>query len=195
MKKIFFSLALVLMFCGNLLAEQIEYFDSTFYNPAIGDTGHFRFVSDANPLPVNASIDTVTVDASGMATETKQDSIINAINDTAEISVVDLYSNHIDTNISITAAPKLCDLGDTYNIITPDDPDTVTHKWSEKGSYDIKVLAIDSYAEWAEETTSVTVLKSKNTPYSGPLMQFLNNLLEKFPNLFPILKQMINLVN
>jgi len=84
---------------------------------------------------------------------------------------------------------------DTYNIITPDDQNTVTHKWSKTGSFNIKVLAIDSYAEWAEEALTITISKDKHGLHSMPLLQFINNMLEKFPNLLPLLRQIIGLVN
>jgi len=88
----------------------------------------------------------------------------------------------------------LVEWGDeTYTIIEPDDPNTVTHKWAKTGSFDIKLLAIDSNAEWAEETLRITI--SKNKHGSLPLLQFIHNMLEKYPNLFPLLKQIIGLVN
>jgi hypothetical protein len=63
----------------------------------------------------------------------------------------------------------------------------VTHAWSEKGTYDVKVEAYDSFgaeSDWA--TLTVTM------PYSyQPLHQFLELLVQRFPNTFPLLRQLM----
>jgi len=69
MKKIILSLALLLMFCGGLLAERIEYFDSTYYNSVTGETGNWRFASDSNPLPVVLSSE-ISIDSLSLTTDT-----------------------------------------------------------------------------------------------------------------------------
>jgi len=64
-----------------------------------------------------------------------------------------------------------------------DDEQTVSHIWSKKGTYTIQVKAKDNYSaesEWG--TLSVTM------PYKQPHFPFLNWLLDRFPNAFPILR-------
>jgi len=90
----------------------------------------------------------------------------------------------------------LVEWGDgTYDVITPDDSTTVRHKWTNFGTNKVTVKAIDSYGQWSEETLSVSVAKDKHGSHSMPLLQFINNMLEKYPNLFPLLRQIIGLVN
>jgi parallel beta-helix repeat protein len=62
-----------------------------------------------------------------------------------------------------------------------------SHMWSIKGTYSVKVKAIDEYSaesDWA--TLPVTM------PYSfnKPLPQFLELLFHRFPNAFPLLRQL-----
>lgn len=66
---------------------------------------------------------------------------------------------------------------------------TATHMWSTKGTYVIKAKAKDIYgAESAWGTLQVTMPRPRivNTP-------FLTKLFERFPNAFPILRQLIGL--
>lgn len=62
----------------------------------------------------------------------------------------------------------------------------ICHSWSSEGTYSIKVLAKDIYgleSDWA--TLTVTM------PYKFNLLQqFFNFLFERFPNAFPILRQL-----
>ena len=65
---------------------------------------------------------------------------------------------------------------------------TVQHAWSSKGNYNIKAKAMDKYgteSDWA--TLTVTMPCS----YNIPLLQFWERLLERFPNAFPILRQLL----
>jgi len=61
------------------------------------------------------------------------------------------------------------------------------HTWAVKGSYSIKVMAKDSFgleSSWSDPLP-ITM------PYTyQPLLQFLENLFERFPNLFPVLRQL-----
>jgi len=65
---------------------------------------------------------------------------------------------------------------------------TKSHIWSKKGTYTIKAKAKDSHgneSDWA--TLSVTMPCS----YNIPLIQFWERLFERFPNAFPILRQLM----
>jgi hypothetical protein len=65
---------------------------------------------------------------------------------------------------------------------------TVQHAWSSKGNYNIKAKAMDIYgteSDWA--TLTVTMPCS----YNIPLLQFWERLLERFPNAFPLLRQLL----
>jgi len=64
----------------------------------------------------------------------------------------------------------------------------IGHSWSEKETYTIKAKAKDVYGfegDWG--TLTVTMPCSYNTPF----MQFWIKLLERFPNAFPILRQLL----
>jgi large repetitive protein len=64
----------------------------------------------------------------------------------------------------------------------------VPHIWSTKGTYDIKVKAIDKFgaeSEWA----TLTVTMPYN--YNKPMPQFLELLFERFPNAFPVLRHLM----
>jgi len=80
-----------------------------------------------------------------------------------------------------------------YTIVEPGQSTTVTHKFTKSSK--ITVKAIDSEGLWNEASLSVTVPKTKQGPNSMPFVQLLNKLLERFPNLFPILRQIIEMVN
>ena len=68
---------------------------------------------------------------------------------------------------------------------------TETHKWSEQGTYQIKVKARDApdldESEWSDP---LSVSMPKNKPYiNTPFLQFLEN----HPNLFPLLRHLLRL--
>lgn len=71
-----------------------------------------------------------------------------------------------------------------------------THIWSKKGSYEVKVMAIDEMAYWTEWseplTVSATKVKSQEI-FNQPLIQYLSKFLENHPNLFPVLRQLLEL--
>ncbi|MBN1860025.1 MAG: PQQ-binding-like beta-propeller repeat protein [Candidatus Thermoplasmatota archaeon] len=63
---------------------------------------------------------------------------------------------------------------------------SLKHTWTKKGTYTIKAKAIDSFgleSDWA----TLTVIM----PYEPPQFPFLHWLLERFPNAFPILRQIM----
>ncbi len=69
---------------------------------------------------------------------------------------------------------------------------TVKHTWSEKGTYTIKVKAVDEHdaeSDWA----TLSVSMPRNKPYfNAPFLQFMQNFLQQHPNLFPILQRLLH---
>jgi hypothetical protein len=64
----------------------------------------------------------------------------------------------------------------------------VSHLWKKKGTYSVKVKAIDEYdleSDWA--TLTVTMPCS----YNKPIPQFRELLFQRFPNAFPLLQQLL----
>jgi hypothetical protein len=65
---------------------------------------------------------------------------------------------------------------------------TITHQWAEKGNYTIRAKAKDIFgleSDWA--TLTVTMPYS----YNKPILQFLELLFQRFPHVFPILRQLL----
>ena len=71
---------------------------------------------------------------------------------------------------------------------------TIEHEWDEKGSYEIRTRAIDEYGEIGNWSPPFPISMPKNKPffYNSPL---LNWLFERFPNMFPLLRQLIGQLN
>jgi len=65
------------------------------------------------------------------------------------------------------------------------------HKWSNMGSFEIKVRARDSYGIESEWSEPLSVTMPKNKIINTPFMQLLQNLLQDYPNLVPILQKII----
>jgi len=78
-----------------------------------------------------------------------------------------------------------------------------THSWEEQGTYKIKVQAMlthQSINEFDEEDVKLTdwsdalrVVVPRSHDNQRPIMQFLQFIFEKFPNAFPILRQLVSL--
>ncbi|HWR27478.1 MAG TPA: PQQ-binding-like beta-propeller repeat protein [Candidatus Thermoplasmatota archaeon] len=65
---------------------------------------------------------------------------------------------------------------------------TLSHSWSEKGTYTIRARAKDTENLWSSwGTLSVTMPFS----YDLPILRFFDRLLERFPNAFPFLRQIM----
>jgi hypothetical protein len=62
----------------------------------------------------------------------------------------------------------------------------VSHSWSEKGTYTIRVYAEDVHGATSGETTGQMVIK-KSKAINNPFL----NLLESHPNIFPILQKLL----
>jgi rhodanese-related sulfurtransferase len=70
----------------------------------------------------------------------------------------------------------------------PGEAAILSHIWSEKGTYTLKVKARDKYnaeSDWA--TLTITMPYS----YNKPILQFLELLFQRFPNAFPILRYLL----
>jgi outer membrane protein assembly factor BamB len=68
------------------------------------------------------------------------------------------------------------------------EPITMNHSWSEQGTYNITARAKDTENRWGPwGTLSVTMPCS----YEKPAMNFLEIVLERFPNAFPILRYLL----
>lgn len=71
---------------------------------------------------------------------------------------------------------------------------TITHTWSSQGTYLIKAKAKDIYdceSEWSDPLT-VTIPRDKSINFN---FNFLERLFERFPNAFPLLRQLLGLLN
>jgi len=66
---------------------------------------------------------------------------------------------------------------------------SATHKWSVKGSYSTKVKAKDIYGK--ESVWSDPLPITMPYIYKPPLLRFLELLFQRFPNAFPILRQLL----
>jgi len=65
---------------------------------------------------------------------------------------------------------------------------TVSHTWATKGSYTIKAKAKDTGGHESEYGTLPITMPMTMTP---PFLQFLEKLFERFPNAFPVLRQLL----
>jgi len=69
-----------------------------------------------------------------------------------------------------------------------------SHKWTEEGDYEIKVIVFDSYGRispWSDPL-SITITKSRSIN-NHPLLDILENFFSNHPNLFPLLQRFLNL--
>ncbi len=88
----------------------------------------------------------------------------------------------IDWGDNKTDWTEYCDSGDEI---------TLKHTWNEKGYYTIKVKAKDindAESDWG--FLEITMPKNKSFPFS---FSFLSWLIDRFPNAFPILRQLLNI--
>jgi hypothetical protein len=77
---------------------------------------------------------------------------------------------------------------------------SASHSWNQKGKYQIQVKALLTRSDRATDSESVQesdwsaplAISTPRVSQSPVLMQFLEKLLEKFPNAFPVLRQLLN---
>jgi outer membrane protein assembly factor BamB len=79
-------------------------------------------------------------------------------------------------------------LGEWIGPFSSDEEVTISHKWSEKGVYDIRIVAKDTNGLLSGMgTLEITMPYSFNIPF----LPFWERLFEQFPNAFPILRQLL----
>jgi PKD domain len=66
---------------------------------------------------------------------------------------------------------------------------SANHKWSAKGHFNIKVEAKDVYGKESSWSDSLPVTMPYS--YNKPILQFLELLFQRFPNVFPLLQQLV----
>ena len=66
----------------------------------------------------------------------------------------------------------------------------LNHIWKAKGSYMIKLRAFDSSFEFSDWTT-LSVSMSKSKMVNSPFIQFIKNLLQNHPHLYPLLRLLL----
>ena len=126
-------------------------------------------------------------------------------NNAPEITIIDgPTSGPVETPINYTFnAPDpdnddisfIVDWGDgtgneTFGPFPSGLPVTTNHTWAEKGEYVIKVKALDGFGgEGPEETFSVNIPRPRASHNT-----LLQPLFERFPNAFPILRQLLGLI-
>lgn len=69
-----------------------------------------------------------------------------------------------------------------------------SHSWNEKKTYKVTVGVFDIDAKWSDwsEPLDVSVTRSRQK-FNQPLLNFFQNLFEKYPNAFPILQKILQL--
>jgi hypothetical protein len=65
---------------------------------------------------------------------------------------------------------------------------SISHIWYKKGNYSVKVQAIDEY--WAASDWA-TLIVTMSYSYDKPISPFLELLFQRFPNAFPLLRQLM----
>ncbi len=68
----------------------------------------------------------------------------------------------------------------------------ISHRWLFQGSYIIGSKVKDIYGAESNWTT-LTVIMPKNKSIDKPFLNFLQNFLEKYPNMFPIIRYLLGL--
>ena len=80
----------------------------------------------------------------------------------------------------------------TYSVAGPEQSGKVvsaSHKWTEKGSYEVKVWAINSRGYWSDWSDSLPVTTPRNRAIQTPFLQFL----EQYPILYQLLQRFLRL--
>ncbi|MCX6667348.1 MAG: PKD domain-containing protein [Euryarchaeota archaeon] len=66
-----------------------------------------------------------------------------------------------------------------------------SHTWTEKGSYQIKVKAKDVYDAESEDWSDPLAVSMPKTRQSKTILNLLEQLMERFPHAFPILRELL----
>jgi rhodanese-related sulfurtransferase len=156
---------------ANLLIE--HNFDGTIYLMLGGITAWKEAGYPTEPnMPPN--IPTITGDAKGKPGEEYHYTVTTTDVDSDDVYY---YVNWSDNTINQLSGPY----HSGEDVI-------LSHIWSEKGTYLVKVKARDIYGLESDYAT-----REIQMPYSlnNPLLQFLQTLFERFPNIFPVLRQLV----
>jgi hypothetical protein len=75
------------------------------------------------------------------------------------------------------------------NYYLPATTTTISYIWNEKGSYNIKVIAEDTHGAQSDWSDPLPITMPYS--YNKPILQFVEQLFERFPHVFPILRQLL----
>jgi hypothetical protein len=68
---------------------------------------------------------------------------------------------------------------------------SMSHNWSEKGNYNIRVKSIDDHNGKSDWSDSLPITIPRNVKSNSLLLKFMERLFQRFPNAFPILRHLI----
>lgn len=68
---------------------------------------------------------------------------------------------------------------------------SLSHNWSEKGSYNIRVKSIDDHNGESNWSDSLPITIPRNVNSNSLFLKFIERLFQRFPNAFPILRYLI----
>jgi PKD domain len=101
---------------------------------------------------------------------------------TYKLSAIDIDGNDvlykIDWNDTTTTTTGLNESGKQIS---------VSHTWNVKGTYTVKVKAVDEYGAESNWTTLTVTMPCS---FNKPMPQFLELLFQRFPHAFPLLRQL-----
>jgi hypothetical protein len=88
------------------------------------------------------------------------------------------------------------DDGGEPTVITPEDiqkGSPITHKWQNKGTYQIKVQSFDRFGAFNEkyDTFTISITGRKTRTYNTPSFPILERLMQRFPRIFQIIKNLL----
>jgi len=70
------------------------------------------------------------------------------------------------------------------------------HRYKEKGVYELKVMAINEFGYWSEWSDPLTIIVKKTKTFDisdHPLYLLIHRMLNTYPNMFPVLRQLAGL--
>lgn len=109
---------------------------------------------------------------------------------TYNATVSDPDEGDILINIQINFGDKVIECGgcDGLGPWNSGDVQEFEHSWSRTGTFEITGRAQDSHGVWSDWSDPLPV----TMPYSyKPILQFLELLFQRFPNAFPLLRQLM----
>ena len=73
------------------------------------------------------------------------------------------------------------------------EPIAVPHNWTQKGTYEIKVIAKDTHGKISDWSDPLIVTMPRNKAIRPIFFEFLEGFLEKYQNALPIFRQLFGL--